>query len=225
MSDLNTIRGNGRKGTVTSLAAHQVLCLLKTYDTRSVRPQHPSAVPRRLKGEWLYVNLPSADARLRIFGDGRKGTVTTTSAADAKAPPPQFTAGCRKRKSVASHARSSVLLAPRFVAARARHQRARDLSAFRPLRLLAVPIRLGGFLLFEGPHRAVLRQSALMELLDPFGESSSRPQHLRLFALHEVVPGRDVLEGRHGETFGARKGHEGEPVLRCGVETLAASPP
>ena len=53
-------------------------------------------------------------------------------------------------------------------------------------------------------------------------KSRHHTQHVRLPALHNAAPWRQVLEGRHGEALGAREGDEGQAVLGRRAEAAAA---
>ena len=97
-----------------------------------------------------------------------------------------------------------------------------DLAALGfPLTALP-PDLIGLILVLCGLKLRILAHGLGVLPVQHFRESLAHTQHIRVLALLEVVPRRQILESGHREAFRAGEGNEGEAMLRHSLKSLPA---
>ena len=87
--------------------------------------------------------------------------------------------------------------------------------------LTALPPDLVGLILvFCGLKLPVFAHGLGVLPVQHFRESLAHTQHIRVLALLEVVPRRQILESGNREAFRAGEGHKGEAMLRRNLKSL-----
>ena len=97
-----------------------------------------------------------------------------------------------------------------------------ELVAFWVFITAFLPLLVGIIFVFHGLELRIFAHGfgvlAVKHLREPLAHS----QHIRLLALEEVVPRREILKGCHCEALRTCESHEREAMLRCSLESLAA---